>query len=100
MSEVRGSGLECQAASAQEQPRGATLRLRSVAAGRSYPESEVRGGSREETPRVLGQGRPGEATSCPRPGAVTWRSHPEPEARGDSREEQPKEWWLGRHRRA
>ena len=51
MSEVRGSGLECQAVTAQEQPRGATLRPRGatalprsvVAAGRSYPVSEVRG---------------------------------------------------------
>ena len=55
MSEVRGSGLECQAASAQKLPRGATLRPRSVAAGRSYPESEVRGGGREELPRVRSQ---------------------------------------------
>ena len=83
-----------------------------VAAGRSYPTSEVRGG-REETPRVRDQGRPGEATSRPTPGAVTLRSHPEPEARGGrweelptpesracGREEQPKEWWLRRHRRA
>ena len=71
MSEVRGSGLECQAVSAQEQPRGATLRRRSVVAGRSYPESEVRGGSREETPRVLGQGRrPRGATLRPRPVAA------------------------------
>ena len=92
-SEVRGSGLECQAASAQKLPRGAIPSPRSgAAAGRSYPASEASDG-REETPRVLGQGRPGEATSCPRPGAVTWRSHPEPEARGGSWEEQPKEWF-------
>ena len=82
-------------------------------AEKSYPVSKVKGGGREETPRVRGQGRPGEATSCPRPGAVTLRSHPEPEARGSSweeppmpevrassREEQPQEWWLHRHRRA
>ena len=31
----------------------------------------------------------GEATSCPRPGAVTLRSHPEPEAKGGSWEESP-----------
>ena len=56
-SKVRGSGLECQAATAQEQPRGATLCPRSgAAAERSYPVSEVSGG-REETPRVRGQGR-------------------------------------------
>ena len=86
-SEVRGSSLECQAATAQEWPRGATLRLRSEAAGRSL--------------------------LAPRPGAVTLRSHPEPEARGGSWEkppmpmaraggweEQPEELWLPRHRRA
>ena len=52
MSEVRGSGLECQAATAQEQQRGATLLPRSgAAAKRSYPALEVSGG-REELPRV------------------------------------------------
>ena len=57
-SEVRDSGLECQAATAQERPRGATPRLRSGAtAGRSDPVSEVRGDSREEPPRVRGQGQ-------------------------------------------
>ena len=45
--------------------------------------SEASGG-REETPHVRDQGWPGEATLCPRPGAVTLRSHPEPEARGGS----------------
>ena len=35
--------------------------------------SEVRGSGREELPRVRDQGRPGEATSRPRPGAVTLR---------------------------
>ena len=64
ISEVRGRGLECQAATAQEWPRGATLRLRSEAAGRSL--------------------------LAPRPGAVTLRSHPEPEARGGSWEEPPR----------
>ena len=71
------------------------------------------GCEREELPQVRGQGRPGEATSCPRPGAVTLRSHPKPEARGGSweepptpearaggREEHPEERWLRRHRRA
>ena len=44
-SKVRDSSLECQAASVQEQPRGANLRQRSVAAaGRKHPMSEVRGG--------------------------------------------------------
>ena len=50
--------------------------------------SEVSGGW-EETPRVRGQGRPGDATSHRRPGAVILRSHPEPVARGGSWEEPP-----------
>ena len=41
---VRGSGQECQAVTAQEQPRGATPRPRpGAAAGRSYPQPETRG---------------------------------------------------------
>ena len=41
MSEARGGGRECQAATAQEQPRGATPNPRSGAvAGRSYPASK------------------------------------------------------------
>ena len=79
--------------------RGATLRLRSVAVGRRYPATEPSGGQ-EKTPRVLGQGQPGEVTLHPRPGVVTLRSHPKPEARAGSWEEQPMEWWLRRHRRA
>ena len=98
-SEVRGSGRECQAAMAQERPRGATQvrgqwrpggdtpRLRSgVAAEKSYPVSEARGGGREELPRVQGRG--------------AWESHLAPEARGGSQEAQPEEQWLRRHRRA
>ena len=68
MSVVRGSGRECQGATAQEQPRGATPRLRSgaaatrsypasedrVEAGRSYPMPEARGGGRKELPQVQG----------------------------------------------
>ena len=57
-------------------------------AERSYPASEA-SGSREETPRIRGQGQPAEATLRPRPGAVTLKSHPEPEARGGSWEEPP-----------
>ena len=88
-SEVRGSGLECQAEPAQEQPRGAALRPRSVAAGRRHPVSKVRGGGlersylaseasggQEETLRIRDQGQPGEATSCPRPGVAAGRSNP------------------------
>ena len=77
MSEVRGSGLECQAATAQEQPRGATPHPRSGAvAGRSHPASEVR--------------------------AIVWRSQPTSKARDGGREDQPtyKEWWLHWRRRA
>ena len=74
MSEVRGGGQECQAAVAQEWPRGATPRLRSgVAAERSNPTSKeqwlclhrraersystfkVRRGSGEEIPFVQGK---------------------------------------------
>ena len=55
MSEVRGSGRECQGATAQEQPRGATPRPRSgSAAGRSNPTPEARVGGREELPQVQG----------------------------------------------
>ena len=48
---VRGQGQrgECQTATVQEQPRGATPHLRSGgAAQRRYPASEVRGGARED----------------------------------------------------
>ena len=70
MSEVRGSGQECQAATAQEWPRGPTPQPRSgAAARRSYPTSEVRVGSREDLPCVRGQRqRPGGQTPCPRSG--------------------------------
>ena len=51
----RGSSQECQAATAQEQPRGATPRPRSGAvAGRSYPPPEARAGSCEEQTHVQG----------------------------------------------
>ena len=60
-SEVRGSGLECQAVTAQEWLRGATLRLRpgaateaGTAAGRSNPMPKARGSSQEEQPHVQG----------------------------------------------
>ena len=46
---------------------------------KSYPTSEVRGGSREEIPH----------TPSPRPVAAGRRSYPTPEARGGSREDQP-----------
>ena len=84
-----------------------------VAAERSYPPSKAwRPGGETPCPRSDDFWL-GEATSHPRPGAVTLRSHPEtearsgsweepymPEARAGCWEEQPKEWWLRRHRRA
>ena len=76
---------------------GATLRPRSVAAAaRSYPASKVRGGSREETPRVRGQGQPGEDTPRPR-SEVSRRSHLVPEARSGDLEESPRARGQGRH---
>ena len=87
-SEVRGSGLECQAATAQERPRGATLCPRSgAAAERSYPVSEVRGGDPKEPPELNARGS-------------SWEEPPMPEARASGQEEQPEEQWLRRHRRA
>ena len=74
MSEIRGSGLECQDATAQEWLRGATLRLRSGAARRRHLAPEARGAVPEEPPM--------------------------PEAGASRREEQPEEQWLCRHRRA
>ena len=54
-SKVRDSGPECQAATAQERPGGATPRPKSgVAAERSYPASEARGGGQEEQPHIQG----------------------------------------------
>ena len=47
-SEVRGSGLECQAAMAQERPRGATLRLRPGAVPEAW------GCGQEEQPHTQG----------------------------------------------
>ena len=89
MSEVRGSSLECQAATEQEGTRGATLHLRSVVAGRSYPASKVRGSGREETPRVRSQGRwPRGATPRQRSVAAGKR-HPESEVRGGDLKEPP-----------
>ena len=74
MSEFRGSGQECQAATVQEQPRRTTPRPRSgAAAGRSNPTSkepwlcgrrrphrsysmfQVRRGGSEEIPLVQGK---------------------------------------------
>ena len=60
------------------------------AAKRSYPTSEVRGGSRDELPRIQGQGWwPGGATPCPSPVAAAERTYPTPEARVPGPGEQP-----------
>ena len=59
MSEVRDSGLECQAAIAQEWPRGDIPHLRSgVTAGRRYPVPEARAvtGRSNPTPKTRGGG--------------------------------------------
>ena len=69
------------------QPRGATPRLRSGAAGRRHPTSEVRGGDPESHPEPEAKGGSGEET-------------PMPEARAGGREEQPQEQWLRGCRRA
>ena len=50
--------------------------------------SEVRGGGREELPRVRGQWQLGGDTLHPRPGAAR-RSHLGPKARGGDLEEPP-----------
>ena len=67
-------------------------------AEKSYPASEVRGGSREELPRVRCQWLPGGDTPLPRSKAA-WRSHFVPEARGGDPEEPPRArgqgWQLG-----
>ena len=55
-SEVRDSGPECQAVTAQEGPGGATPLPRSGAAGRSHLAPEARGGDPEEPPQPRGQG--------------------------------------------
>ena len=70
MSEVRGSGRECQAVMAQEQPRGVTPCPRS---GRleepPHARGQGQGQGQEEQPHARGQGqRPGGATPCPRSG--------------------------------
>ena len=59
-------------------------------AERSYPTSEVRGGSQEELPHARGQGqRPRQATPCPRSGATAETSYPMSEVRGGGGDELP-----------
>ena len=59
-----------------------------VVAERSYPTSEVRGGSHEELPRVLGQGQWLRVPGCDSTGAAE-RSYPTSKVRGSGREELP-----------
>ena len=55
MSEVRGSGQECQAATVQEQPGGATPHPRpGVAVRRSLPPPKAMGNGQEEQPHIQG----------------------------------------------
>ena len=75
MSEVRSGGQECQAATAQEQPR-------------SYPTSEVRGGGWEEQPqppRTGGctgtGGLTGAMWSSARSGGIAVRRYPSSQVR-------------------
>ena len=77
-SEVRGSGLECQAATVQEPPSGVTPRLRSGAARRSHLAPEARGGDLRSYPEPKAMGR-------------GWEEPPMPEARASGQEEQPEE---------
>ena len=89
MSEDRGRGRECHAATVQKRPRGATPSLRLVAATggatprprsggtteRSHPVSKAGGGSWEKPHRAPGQGRGlGGINPQPRPGVVARRS--------------------------
>ena len=71
-SEVRGSCRECQAATAQEQPRGATQPPRSgVAAGRSYPPAQGQG---QRTGRATPPARSGGCTGAGGPRGAIPRS--------------------------
>ena len=96
-SEIRGSGRECQAATAHERqrrvtqvrgqgrwPGGATPRPRlGAAAKRTDPTSKVRGSGREEQPRLRGQGwQLRGATHRPRPGAAARGTTPHPRSGG------------------
>ena len=88
MSEVWGSGRECQAVKAQEPPRGATPLPRSGAmAKRSHLAPEARGGDPESHPKPEARGS-------------SWEERPMPEARASTWEEHPMEWWMHRQRRA
>ena len=92
-SEVRGSSRECQTATTQERPRGATPRPRSGGQPRGdtqHPRSgaATRGVTPRQRPGAAG-GRSYPMPRRPRPGAAAGRSNPTPEARGGVREDQP-----------
>ena len=90
-SEVRSSGLECQAATAQEWPRGATLCPRSEAAGRSHLASKANGGDPEEPSRAQGQGRQLGGHLMPEARGGDPEEPPTPEGRAGPWEEHPQE---------
>ena len=86
-SEVRGSGRECQAATAEERIRGATPRLRSGAEAGRTPF--LKGGSQVELPHVRGQGQRPRVPDCEGAGTAE-RSYPTSEVKGGGREELPR----------
>ena len=63
-SEVRGKGLECQAATVQEQLGGDNPNPRSGTARRSYLVPKARGGSWEEPPTPEARAGPEGASGC------------------------------------
>ena len=66
MSEVRGSGRECQTVKAQEPPRGATPHPRSGrVAERRHPASEVRGRDERSYPVSEVRAAAGRRYPCP-----------------------------------
>ena len=75
MSEVRGSGQECQAATVQVRPRG--------------PTPHPRSGQRPRVPGCNGARTAEKSYPSPRSGAAAGRSYPKSEARGGGRENQP-----------
>ena len=81
MSEVRGSGRECQAVTVQKQRSGAAKKSHPVSKVRGGPEESTRirgrGGGLEEKPHARGQGRwQGGGTPCPRSRGCTGTGGP------------------------
>ena len=96
-SDVRKRGRECQAASSQERPRGATPLRRSGAGREAFPRDRSQGGAtRGVTPRPKsGSGRRG-ATSLLRSGGAADLCFPTSEVRWGGREELPRVRGQGR----